>query len=319
MGSELVRRLHERGDTVLNFDLLTYAADKRNLKDIWESPRHIFFNGDINDYRKVESVAFDFEPDVIVHMAAESHVDRSIVCGQDFARTNVFGTSVMLQVAQDLGCRMVYQSTDEVYGDMETENHTVSRIDDSLNPSSPYSASKSSGDLFCMAAKRTYGTDVVIVRSTNNFGPYQHPEKFIPKAITMLLQGKKFPLFGDGLNVREWTRVEDNADAIILVMEKGEEFVYNVGSGERYTALQVLKMIGDRLCLKEEKFWEFVRDRAGHDKRYSLDSTKIRELGWVPEKNFELALSDTVEWYMSHDDWWKEKLEEIGPWEQHKL
>jgi dTDP-glucose 4,6-dehydratase len=287
---------------VVVLDLLTYAGTLTNLAECEGNPRLRFVRGDIRDPRVVGEVMAGV--DVVVHFAAESHVDRSIAGAADFVSTNVLGTQVLLQAALDHGVsRFVHVSTDEVYGSIDEgawpETHP-------LEPNSPYSASKAASDLLARSYHRTHGLPVCITRCSNNYGPYQFPEKVIPLFVTNLLDGKKVPLYGDGLNVRDWLHVDDHCRGIQLVAEKGRDGeIYNIGGGTQLTnkelTLRLLEAVG-----ADESMIEHVPDRKGHDRRYCVDWSKIaNELGYTPRVPFDEGLAATVRWYAEHRDWWE--------------
>ena len=288
---------------IINLDKLTYAGNLDNLKDIEGNPNYKFMNGDICDSSLISNLVK--EVDVVVNFAAESHVDRSIESPDEFVKTNVLGVNNLLKCSLDAGIkRFVQISTDEIYGSIESSSFKETDI---LNPSSPYSASKASGDLIALAYYKTYDFPVVITRSTNNFGSYQYPEKLIPLFVTNILEEKKIPLYGDGLNIRDWLYVEDNCEAIDLVLHEGKEGeVYNIGAKNELSNIEVTRMVLDILG-KDKEFIEYVSDRLGHDKRYSVDISKIKKLGWSPRHNFDEALKLTVNWYKDNK-WWWEKL-----------
>ncbi|HWW44126.1 MAG TPA: dTDP-glucose 4,6-dehydratase [Acidimicrobiia bacterium] len=301
IGSNYVHHVLATTDHELTvYDALTYAGNLDNLRDIEGDARFTFTKGDICD-RDAVTAAMDGH-DVVVHFAAESHVDRSIVNPDAFVRTNCDGTNVLCDVARHVGIeRFVHISTDEVYGSVETGS---SSEDDRLDPRSPYSASKAGADLIALSYHSTYGLPVVVTRSSNNFGPYQYPEKVIPLFVTNLLDAKKVPLYGDGLNVRDWCYVEDNCAALELVRAQGEiGEIYNIGGGNeipnRVLTDTILRILG-----LDDSMIEYVTDRLGHDRRYSIDSTKVRSLGWAPRYEFRAALEATVAWYRDHRWWW---------------
>ncbi len=305
IGSNFIRYLLSRDSTlsVVNFDALTYAGNPDNLVDVESSfgRRYRFHHGDIRDGAAVRQAMSGC--DTVVHFAAESHVDRSIAEARDFITTNVEGTYVLLEEARRVGTdRFLHISTDEVYGstDMGSFNET-----DRLAPSSPYSASKAAADLLVLSYCTTHSMPAVITRSTNNFGPYQFPEKLIPLFVTNLLEGKPVPMYGNGLNVRDWIYVLDNCRALELVLRHGTVGeIYNVGAGNevtnRFITSSVLELLG-----AGEEMVTYVPDRLGHDRRYSVTTDKVRALGWAPERDFEEALSDTVAWYRDNAGWWK--------------
>ncbi|WP_053737706.1 dTDP-glucose 4,6-dehydratase [Nocardia sp. NRRL S-836] len=306
IGSHYVRTLLDGGYAgyedahVTVLDKLTYAGNRANLPET--HPRLSFVQGDICDLE----LLLELLPghDAVVHFAAESHVDRSLTAAADFVLTNVLGTQTVLEACRRTGVsRVVHVSTDEVYGSIDEGAWTE---DWPLRPNSPYAASKASSDLIARAYWRTHGLDVSITRCSNNYGPYQHPEKLIPLFITNLFNGVPVPLYGDGSNVREWLHVSDHCRAIQLVLTSGRAGeVYNVGGGNERTNLQITQALLD-LCSAGPALVKRVADRLGHDQRYALDDTKIRaELGYEPLVPFEQGLADTVAWYRDHPVWWK--------------
>jgi dTDP-glucose 4,6-dehydratase len=302
IGSNFVRHiLRTTDDSVTVYDALTYAGTKATLDDVASDPRFGFVVGDICDREAVQR-ALDGH-DVVVHFAAESHVDRSIVSPDEFVRTNCLGTNVLCDVARGVGVdRFVHISTDEVYGSIaEGSFHET----DLLQPRSPYSASKAGSDMIAAAYRETYGLPVVITRSSNNFGPYQYPEKVIPLFVTNLLDGATVPLYGDGLNIRDWCYVEDNCAAIDVVRRRGDVGrTYNVGAGNEVTN----RDLTDRLlalCGRNEASVRYVEDRLGHDRRYSIDTSAVRALGWLPRHDLDSALERTVAWYRDNRRWWE--------------
>jgi dTDP-glucose 4,6-dehydratase len=303
IGSAFVRRLLSREDapSVTVLDKLTYAGNLANLAEIADDPRYRFVEGDIADAELVDGLAA--ESDAIVNFAAESHVDRSIDEPGAFLQTDVIGTFVLLEAARRHGHRRFVQvSTDEVYGHVES-GHTDE--DATLRPRSPYAASKAGGDLIAGAYFTTYGLPVCITRSSNNFGPYQYPEKVIPLFVTNAIDDEPLPLYGDGLQVRDWLYVEDNCAAIELVLERGEPgTTYNVGGGTELTNLELTRRILGELG-KPLSLIRSVPDRPGHDRRYAVDASRIRALGWTPEHDFADALATTVRWYRDRQDWWR--------------
>jgi len=303
IGSNFVRFLLKKYPDleVVNYDLETYCGNPENLKDIEKEPRYHFVRGNICDKATVEKTTKGCS--FLFNFAAQTHVDRSILKADEFIHTNVTGTVTLLEAAKRVGLEKFIQiSTDEVYG--STEKGSFSE-ESPLDPSSPYSASKASADLLVLAYFKTYGLPVVITRCTNNYGPYQYPEKLVPLFITHAIEGRTLPLYGDGLNVREWIYVSDHCEALDLVWKKGKEGeVYNIGSGEEIVnkemSLAILKELG-----KPSTLIEYVKDRPGHDRRYSVNSKKIRFLGWTPHYSFKEALHETVLWYQGHEAWWK--------------
>jgi dTDP-glucose 4,6-dehydratase len=303
IGSNFVRyMLNEHPDyEIINFDNLTYAGNLDNLRDIENNPRYSFVKGDICDPEAV--LASMKGCNAVVNFAAESHVDRSITSAKEFLTTNILGTEVILEAVRDLGVpRCLHISTDEVYGSRE---HGSFKETDPLEPSSPYSASKASSDLLCLAHLTTFGTPALITRSSNNFGPYQYPEKLIPLFSTNLLEDIPVPVYGDGGNVRDWCYVDDNCRGIDTVLHKGEiGEVYNIGAGNEVTNMVITKAILDHLS-KPESLIKYVDDRLGHDRRYSIDTAKVQTLGWAPKYEFKDALGLTIDWYRDNEWWWR--------------
>jgi dTDP-glucose 4,6-dehydratase len=305
IGSNYVRWvLANTDDEVTVFDALTYAGNTDNFRPFEDDPRFRFVKGDICDRDAVlEALAGH---DQVVHFAAESHVDRSIVSPDAFVRTNCGGTNVMCDVARQVGVqRFLHISTDEVYGSIDEGSFTETDV---LAPRSPYSAAKAGSDLIALAYQETHGLPVVVTRSSNNFGPNQFPEKVIPLFVTNLLEGRKVPLYGDGLNVRDWCFVEDNCEAVDLVLRRGETGeIYNIGAGNEITnkelTLRILGHLGH-----DESMIQPVEDRLGHDRRYSIDTTRVRALGWAPRHDLDGALDLTVAWYRDNRWWWEPLL-----------
>lgn len=292
-------------DKIINFDSLTYAGHNESLKDIEGDPRYTFIKGDITHKEEVEKVVD--QVDVIVHFAAESHVDRSILDPAVFVNTNVLGTQILLEAARKKNTRFHHVSTDEVFGSLELESSEKFNSKTKYSPNSPYSASKAASDHLVLAYHTTYGLPVTITNCSNNFGPYQDTEKFLPRMITNLLEGKNILIYGDGKYVRDWLYVEDHCRAIDLVLSKGQiGETYTVGGlTEDVSNLEIAKKILKILNLKSDRI-EFVKDRPGHDRRYAVDWKKInKKLGWAPSKNFDERLKQTVEWYQSNEWWWK--------------
>ncbi len=303
IGSNFVRwilRTHPE-DTVVNLDKLTYAGNLANLADVADSPRYRFVHGDICDAKVVREAAEGV--DAVVNFAAESHVDRSLMDPDAFLRTDVFGVFTLLEAVRALRIpRLLQVSTDEVYGSLATGS---AREDSPLNPSNPYAAAKAGGDLLALAYFKTHRVPVVITRASNTFGPYQYPEKIIPLFITNALDNEPLPLYGDGRNVRDWLYVEDHCAALDLVLRRGGEGeVYNVGGGHELDNLALTRQIL-RLTGRPESLIRPVADRPGHDRRYALDSSKVRALGWAPRHRFDEALAATVAWYREHEAWWR--------------
>jgi dTDP-glucose 4,6-dehydratase len=305
IGSSFVRYvLRTRQDVeVLNLDLLTYAGNLRNLDEVAEDPRYAFVRGDIADPKKVGQIFLEHPIDAVVNFAAETHVDRSIVDSAPFIRTNIEGTRCLLEQARmHKVSKFVQISTDEVYGSLGPSG--AFREDSPIDPSSPYSASKAAADMLALAYHRTYGVPVLITRCSNNYGPYQFPEKLIPVLITNAMENRPLPIYGDGLNVREWIFADEHSRAVLMALEKGKPGeVYNIGSGHEKTNLEVVREIL-RLIGKPESLIQFVKDRPGHDRRYAIDCSKIRRAWkWKPEVDFAEGLAATIDWYKTHQDW----------------
>jgi dTDP-glucose 4,6-dehydratase len=297
IGSHFVKRRVARGDNVVVLDKLTYSGNPANLDGV----EHTFVQGDIANPASVASAAEGCE--AVVNFAAETHVDRSILESGDFVRTDVEGTRVLLEWARGSDARFVQVSTDEVYGDVPSGR--ASNEDDPLRPSSPYAASKAGGDLLVLAYVRTYGVNASITRGSNTYGPNQYPEKIIPLFVTNALDGLPLPLYGDGRQTRDWLHVDDHCAAIELVLgEGGPAEVYNVGGGEELENAELTRRILD-LTGADESLVRHVQDRPGHDRRYSLDSSKLRNLGWTPERALADGLAETVAWYRDRRDWWE--------------
>ena len=304
IGSNFIHLLlAERDYQVVNVDLLTYAGNLANLKSAEADSRYLFVRADITDRQAMDEVFAKEKPDFVVHLAAESHVDRSVMDASPFVRTNVLGTQTLIDTARQHAVqRFVHVSTDEVYGSLgETGRFTESSR---IQPNSPYSASKAASDFLVAAAHATHGFDTVITRCSNNYGPYQFPEKLIPLMIANAREDKPLPVYGDGLNVRDWIHVEDHNRALLAVLEQGRSGeVYNIGGNSERRNIDVVKAILS-ICDRSEALIRFVEDRPGHDRRYAVDGSKIeRELGFVPTTSFEDGLAQTVEWYRSKLDW----------------
>jgi dTDP-glucose 4,6-dehydratase len=310
IGSNFIRYVleHYQPEMITNVDTLTYAGSLESTADFLPEfgNRYEFFCSDIADFRGINEILSNHSYFAVVNFAAESHVDRSIASPENFIHTNIVGTSNLLDAARRHGVkRFVQVSTDEVYGSLgETGRFTEQSP---INPSSPYSASKASADLLVLAAHKTYGQDVVVTRCSNNFGPYQFPEKLVPLAILRALAGEPVPVYGDGLNVRDWIHVEDHCAAVFDVLMQGRSGdIYNVGADSERKNLEMVRAILAHLG-KGEELIEFVPDRLGHDRRYAIDSSKIRaEIGWKPLRDLERGLAETIEWYRQNASWWKE-------------
>jgi dTDP-glucose 4,6-dehydratase len=305
IGSNFVRHILSRDPEceIVNLDLLTYAGNLNSLKDVEKNSQYNFVHGDICDQKTVDLIFNKNRIDAIVHFAAESHVDRSVADSSAFIRTNLVGTHTLLESARRNGIsRFIHISTDEVYGSTPKGSF---RESDPLAPSSPYSASKAGSDLLAHAYFTTHHLPVIITRCTNNFGPFQYPEKLIPLFITNLLAGKKVPVYGTGKNVREWIHVLDHCRAIEFLLKKGRcGEIYNIGSGNERSNLAITEQIL-KILEKDNSMIEYVADRPGHDLRYSVDCSKLSSLGWKPETSFDTALAETVEWYTRNEWWWK--------------
>ena len=298
-------------DMIVNLDLLTYAGNLENLKEIEDAPNYKFIKGDIADRTFIMELFAKEQFDVVVNFAAESHVDRSIVDPGVFVRTNVMGTQVLLDAAKEYQVKRFHQvSTDEVYGDLPLDRPDLFFTESTpLHTSSPYSSSKASADLFVLAYHRTFGLPVTISRCSNNYGPYQFPEKMIPLMIIRALNNEKLPVYGKGENVRDWLHVEDHCIAIDLILKKGVVGeVYNIGGHNEKNNITVVRTILEELG-KSEDLISYVTDRPGHDLRYAIDPEKIEtELGWKPKYHFDSGMKQTIEWYLNNQDWWKRIL-----------
>ncbi len=305
IGSNYIRYLlRKRNDVeVINLDKLTYAGNLDNLREFEKNPRYRFVQGDICDDKLVNQLTAEVE--AVVNFAAESHVDRSIGSPDDFIRTDVFGAFVLLEAARKHKIKKFIQiSTDEVYGSILNGSFKET---DALMPSSPYSASKAGADRLAYSYFVTYGVPVIMTRCSNNFGPFQYPEKLIPLFVTNALDNKALPIYGDGKNVRDWIYVEDHCEAIDFIFERGENGeVYNIGGGNERNNLEITEIILAALN-QPKSLMTFVTDRLGHDRRYSLDSSKLQALGWKPKHEFQSALEFTIDWYVKNR-WWWEKL-----------
>ena len=329
IGSAVVRLAIARGHSIVNVDALTYAACLDNVAGVAETPNYAFEHVDIRDRASLDAVFAKVTPDVVMHLAAESHVDRSIDGPADFIETNVNGTFNMLEVARNYwqaqgkpeAFRFHHISTDEVFGSLPNDRSVQFTEDTPYDPRSPYSASKASSDHLVRAWYETYGLPVVLTNCSNNYGPYHFPDKLIPVVILNALAGKPLPIYGDGRNIRDWLYVYDHADALLLVLEKGTlGRSYNIGGENERTNLELVKTlcgILDRLHPRAVGSYAdliaFVTDRPGHDTRYSIDPNRIRdELGWRPSVTVEEGLEKTVHWYLNNEDWWRPLLERTG-------
>lgn len=304
IGSNFIRYLLKKYDyEIVNLDLLTYAGNLDNLSDIKYHRNYSFVRGDISNVNHVRYVFEKCQPNIIINFAAESHVDRSIENSQFFITTNIVGTQVLLDFAKEFKIEKFIQiSTDEVYGSILRGKFTEKSL---LKPSSPYSSSKASADLIALSYYITFGLNVVITRCSNNYGPFQYPEKFIPLLITNAFEGKKFPIYKKGQNIRDWIHVEDHCRAIDLIFHKGRKGeIYNIGANNERRNIDIAKLIANETGV--EDVIEFVSDRLGHDFRYSINFSKITEkLGWEPIYDFESGIRNTIQWYKDHECWWR--------------
>lgn len=307
IGSNFVNYILAKRDdyNIIILDKLTYAGNLENLSASESKKNYHFIKGDISNKELVNYLFTKFDIKYVINFAAESHVDRSILGSEVFFRSNVLGTNILLETARKFSVKKFLQvSTDEVYGSLDSDG--IFTEDTPLHPNSPYAASKASADMMALAFHRTYGVPVVITRCSNNYGPYQFPEKLIPLMIINSLKGKKLPVYGDGMNVRDWVYVIDHNAAVETVFENGKSGeVYNVGASNEMPNIKIVKLILSELG-KSEDMIEFVKDRLGHDRRYAIDSTKIEdELGWSPKFNFEEAMSQTIKWFLTNKAWWE--------------
>lgn len=308
IGSNFIRYMMKKylDLKITNLDKLTYAGNLENLKDVESNKNYEFIKGDICDQGLVGEIVKKHNFDAIINFAAETHVDRSIMEPGDFIQTDIYGTFILLEAVREYKVsKYVQVSTDEVYGDIPLGE--FSKEDDPLKPSSPYSASKAGGDLQVLAHYRTYDLPVMITRCSNNYGPYQYPEKIIPLFITNLIENKKIPVYGDGQQIRDWLYVDDHCSAIDLVLQKGKTGeVYNIGANQdpEITNLELTKRIIKDLGSKESMI-EYIKDRPGHDLRYAVDCSKIKELGWEAKVDFEQGINETIDWYKKNESWWK--------------
>jgi len=299
IGNHFIRRMIDK-HKITNLDALTYSGNLDNLRDVEKKRNYAFVKGNILNTKLVNKLAK--KVDVIVNFAAETHVDRSLMNPESFLRTDVFGTHVLLEAARKHDLRYLQISTDEVYGSRSTGSFSEK---DALSPTSPYSSSKAAADLLVLSYFHSYSLQAMITRSSNNYGPNQYPEKVVPLFITNALENKPLPLYGDGKNVRDWLYVKDNCTAIDLVLRKGKAGeVYNIGSGTELQNIAVTKKIL-KLLGKPESLIRPVRDRPGHDRRYSIKTTKIKALGWKPTHTFQAGIQETVDWYRNNPRWWR--------------
>ncbi|MCA1065831.1 dTDP-glucose 4,6-dehydratase [Rossellomorea sp. AcN35-11] len=310
IGSHFIRYIHETypEQSIVNVDALTYAGNLENLNGIQNDDSYTFIKGDITNYELMEYVVKEHDVDLIIHFAAESHVDRSIQHSAEFVRTNIVGTQCLLDIAKSHQIRFIQISTDEVYGSLGPSGFFTEQSP--LSPNSPYSASKAGGDCLVRSYHETFGLHVNITRCSNNYGPFQFPEKLIPRMIIRAITGKELPVYGDGKNVRDWLHVRDHCSAIDAVIQKGKPGeVYNIGGNNEWMNVEVVRKIMDIVGNSNASI-SFIQDRPGHDFRYAIDSSKIRqELGWSPAYSFEKGLRETVAWYQSNQEWWEKKRE----------
>ncbi len=327
IGSNLIRLLLAERPAwrVVNLDVVTYAANPNNLKDLESSARYRFLRGDVADRQLIAALFREEGFGAVIHCAAESHVDRSLSDSGRFLRTNVEGTLILLEAAlETAGLRYLQMSTDEVYGSLGASEPAFTE-ETSLAPRSPYSASKAAGDQMALAFHHSHGLDVIVTRCSNNYGPYQHPEKLIPLMITSALRRCRLPVYGDGRKRRDWNHVDDHCRAVLAALEKGRSGeVYNFGGGAERENLDVVRQVLEKTG-SDDTLIQFVTDRPGHDRRYSVDFAKAqRELGWRPAKSFELGLEETIAWYRQNEEWWstsaisayEDSATRIGTWEQ---
>ncbi|MEW6061816.1 MAG: dTDP-glucose 4,6-dehydratase [Bacteroidota bacterium] len=307
IGSNFVHYLLSKYEQyrIINFDALTYAGNLENLVAVEHHPRYVFVKGNICNKEEVQRAFQEYQVDTVVHFAAESHVDRSILGPAIFVHTNVLGTNILLDVAREYGVeKFLHVSTDEVYGSLGPSGYFTENTP--LHPNSPYAASKASSDLLVLAYHHTFGFPGVVTRCSNNYGPYQFPEKLIPLMIANALNDKPLPVYGDGLYVRDWLYVKDHCSALDIVLHKGTSGeVYNIGGHNEWKNIDIVKLILKELN-KPESLISFVKDRPGHDRRYAIDASKIqRELGWIPAHNFENGIRETIQWYVQNRSWWE--------------
>lgn len=311
IGSNFVHYMMEKYPDyrIVCIDKLTYAGNLRNLETVLDKKNFRFIKGDICDRELVYRIFEEEKPDVVINFAAESHVDRSIESPDIFLKTNILGTQVLLDASRKYNVKRFHQvSTDEVYGDLPLDRSDLKFTESSpLRPSSPYSASKASADLLVLAYHRTYGVPVTISRCSNNYGPYQFPEKLIPLMIINALNDRPLPVYGDGRNVRDWIHVKDHCEAIDIIIHRGKEGeIYNIGGENERANIDVVRMILKELG-KPESLIRFVKDRPGHDRRYALDISRMKkEFGWSPKISFEEGLKSTIKWYLENRSWWEE-------------
>ncbi len=305
IGSNFIRYIFHHDDSalIINLDKLTYAGNLKNLTDFQNDERYIFYHGDICNSKIVKEIFQQYKPDNLINFAAESHVDRSIGKPDDFIQTDIFGAFTLLETAREFGLeRFIQISTDEVYGSIEKGSFSET---DALMPRNPYSASKTGADRLAYSYFTTYKLPVIITRASNNFGPYQFPEKLIPLFVTNAIEDKKLPVYGDGKNIRDWLYVEDHCSAIQYIIDYGKiGEIYNIGGGNELTNIAITNIILKETN-KSETLKKFVQDRLGHDRRYSLNCEKLTNIGWTPKHDFQNAMKFTVDWYKQNHEWWK--------------
>jgi dTDP-glucose 4,6-dehydratase len=312
IGSHYIKNLfiNESNIRVANIDCLTYAGRLENLHSIRTNPNYVFYKANVKDKNAIEQIYQAEKPDIVVHFAAFSHVDRSILDAAEFIETNIGGTFNMLEAARKFGVgRHITIGTDEVYGQIAHPNSSVET--DPLDPRSPYSASKASSDLLTLSYYSTFKVPAMVSRCSNNYGGYQLPEKLIPLFVTNLIDNEKVPVYGRGDQIREWIHVEDHNNAVDYILRQGQDGqIYNIGSGEERTNLEITELILGALGKGQDSI-RYVEDRKGHDKRYSIDCSKLRNMGWKPVRQFKEAMQDTVDWYVSHENWWRPIKQEL--------
>lgn len=312
IGSNFIKYVLENTNyNVFNYDKLTYAGNLENLSDVENNPRYKFIKGDICELEEVGVALRENNIDTIINFAAESHVDRSILGSREFVVTNILGTEVLLDYFKTLQLEKFLQvSTDEVYGSLPEDDKSIKFTEETpLAPNSPYSASKASADMLCRAYYHTHHLPILVTRCSNNYGPYQFPEKLIPLMIAKALDGEKLPVYGDGKNVRDWLYVDDHCSGILTVLEKGKYGeVYNIGGNNEWYNIDIVKLILEKLGKSEDQI-TFVKDRPGHDRRYAIDSSKImNELGWAPKYQFPEGIEMTIKWYLDNQNWWRKVM-----------
>ncbi len=312
IGSNFIKYVLNNYDyNIVNYDKLTYAGNLENLVDVEFNDKYKFVKGDICDKDSTERTIIENGIDTIVNFAAESHVDRSILGPEEFINTNVKGTLVLLQILKENDLERYLQvSTDEVYGSLPEDKKEIKFTENTpITTNSPYSASKASADLLCNSFYHTFHLPILITRCSNNYGPYQFPEKLIPLMIAKALNEEKLPVYGDGKNIRDWIYVDDHCSALMAVLRKGREGeVYNIGGNNEWYNIDIVKLILKKFAVSEDQI-QYVKDRPGHDRRYAIDSKKImNELGWEPKYSFEEGISLTVDWYRRNENWWKKVM-----------